>query len=167
MKMKKLVSALSALAMTVTAMAGLAVTANAAAGDVTTNASADFSQAIVDNKTGDFVISSSNSGSPLDISEDGWLQVGKGSGYVEVPDDQLAGSMDKVTVSFKVAYGKLVNRSFYYEIADNNGTKIVEWEYITYSDAIERNVLGAGNDLPSSDEFYHDYNTPIKDRAAS
>ncbi|MGN0164505.1 MAG: hypothetical protein ACI4EA_13160 [Candidatus Ornithomonoglobus sp.] len=164
MNIKKLVSAVSALTIAASAFAGLAVTASAAAGDVTTNASADFTDSL-----GDFTIVSSNETYPIELSTSyaGWLAVGNGSGTVTIADDKLAGANDVVTVSFKVAYGKLSGRSFYYKISDSEGTDIVSWDFNAYSGAINTNVLGEGSDLPTTSEFYYGYTTPITNRAAS
>ncbi len=164
MKLRKMLGAICALAVTASAFAGFGVTADAAAGDVTVNAEADFTSDM-----GDFTVVSSDSASPLELSSgyDGWLAVGKGSGTVTIPDEELAGATDKVTVEFKVAYGKLINRSLYYTISDSNGTVIVDWDFNAYSGEINTNVLGSGSDLPASSEFYYAYNTPITARAAS
>lgn len=161
MNIKKIVSVASALTIAASAFAGLAVTASAAVGDVTTNASADFTSDL-----GDFTVVSNNDTTPVELSN-GWLAVGKGYGTVSIADEELAGANDVVTVSFKVAYGKLSNRAFYYTIADSNGTEIVNWNFTAYSGAINTNVLGNGTDLPAASEFYYAYNTPITGRAAS
>lgn len=162
MKIKKVLSAISALAISVSAFTGMAVTANATNVINTDNGSADFNSSY-----GDFTINSSSGSSPLEIDSHGWLAVGKGSGAISIPDDELAGPTDTVVVKFKVAYGKLINRSFYYNIADSQGNSIVDFSYDVYWNTIESNILGNSEDLPNSNEFYHGYNTPLTDRAAS
>lgn len=176
MKMKKMLSALCALAMSVSAFAGLTV--SAAEGDVTVNADISFptvttntdytANTTISGTVGNFIIDASNASCPLSSTTgyNGWLSVGKGSGTVTIPDNQLAGNTDKVTVSFKVAYGKLNNRYFTYNIADSNGVKIVDFGFNAYDSTLNPLTIGNSTDLPNSNEWYFAFNTPITARAA-
>lgn len=166
MNLKKIISAVTAFALSATMLVGFSANVNAAEGDVTTNATADFSAAISNSKTGDFTITSNKDACPLEIDANGWLLVGQGEGTVEIPDAQLVTGGDKVTIKFKVAYAKLTKKFFYYNIKDSKGTTIVSWKYDVYNNSISENILGIGTDLPSADEFYHGFNTPLTARAA-
>lgn len=141
-------------------VAGLNV-ALAEAGSVTTNVDIDFSNSIVGNEVqgnvGAMAITQ-NSTTPTEINKDGRLVLGNGDHSVELQADQYAKNKDIVTVSFDLAFGKLVNKDVHFYLKDAEGNNIVSFSYNCYNDILESN-LGL-----LSSNFYHGYNTVIWDR---
>ena len=90
------------------------------------------------------------------------LKLGKSTSTVTIPAAIRAGSRDKVTISFDLGYGKLTNRSVFFNAKDADGTAIFDVTYNVYSNSFSSNTLGI-----SGDDFYHGYNTVLWDRRAT
>lgn len=90
------------------------------------------------------------------------LKLGKSTSTVTIPAAIRAGSRDKVTISFDLGYGKLSNRSVFFNAKDASGNAIFDVTYNVYSNTFSSNTLGI-----SGDDFYHGYNTVIWDRRAT
>lgn len=117
-------------AMAIGAMGGV----NAATGDVKTNVDIDFSNAISENKVNGTVGSlniTQNSKFPTEISN-GILVLGNGIHNVIIPESERANDKDIVTTSFDLAFGKLIDKDFYFYFEDGDGNKIGNFELCAY-----------------------------------
>lgn len=144
--------------------AGLAMSsmgAYAAAGDVTTNANIDFSNAITDGAVAGTVGSmtiGTNATNPTTINADGHLVLGSTTNSVTISTDQRAGTKDKVTVSFDLAFGKLSGKSVGFSMVDTAGAAIASFSFIPYNSTLTTN-LGV-----ETTDMYYASNTVIWDR---
>ena len=131
MKQKLLKTILVALAL-VTGSMGV----KAATGDVVTNADIDFSNAM-DNDVVKGTVNSMSIGQrstyPTEINSDGRLVLGKGTHTVSIPESQLAGKKDVVTISFDLAFGKLNKRNVGFSLLDSESGQIGSFSFIPYS----------------------------------
>ena len=116
--------------MAIGAMGGV----NAATGDVKTNFDIDFSNAISENKVNGTVGSlniTQNGTYPTEISN-GILLLGRGTHNVIIPESERANDKDIVTTSFDLAFGKLIDKDFYFYFEDGDGNKIGNFELCAY-----------------------------------
>lgn len=107
---------------------------NAATGDVKTNFDIDFSNAISENKVNGTVGSlniTQNGTYPTEISN-GILLLGRGTHNVIIPESERANDKDIVTTSFDLAFGKLIDKDFYFYFEDGDGNKIGNFELCAY-----------------------------------
>ena len=159
MKQKLLKTVLVALAL-VTGSMGM----RAATGDVVTNANIDFSNPIENNAVTGTVNSMTigqHATYPTEIT-DGRLVLGKGTHTVSIPEGQLAGKKDVVTISFDLAFGKLNNRNVGFSLLDSESGEIGSFTFIPYSGSLTNNTFDVElNDL------YYGYNTVLWDRKVS
>ena len=133
----------------------------AAVGDVTTNVGIDFSNPIADGKvlgsSGEMSIQP-NGDCPTEINAEGRLVLGKGEHTVSIAEGERAGANDKVTVSFDLGFGKLVNRHVSFSLEDENGASIASFDFVPYSSELTTD-LGV-----ETGDMYHDFNTVIWER---
>lgn len=160
MKQKLLKTVLVALAL-VTGSMGM----RAATGDVVTNADIDFSNAIDNNVVTGTVNSMSigqHSTYITEINPEGRLVLGNGTHIVSIPEGQLAGNKDVVTISFDLAFGKLSGKNVGFSLLDSESGEIGSFTFIPYSGSLTNNTFDVElNDL------YYGYNTVLWDRKVS
>lgn len=110
---------------------------NGAWGQIGTIADIDFSNSISDGKVNGSTNYISIGGSNTEIIDER-LAIGKGTSFVTVPEAQRAGTV--VTVSFELAFGKLVNRSVYFHLKDESGVNIATFDFNAYSAILETDL---------------------------
>lgn len=135
----------------------------AATGDVVTNANIDFSNPIENNAVTGTVNSMTigqHATYPTEIT-DGRLVLGKGTHTVSIPEGQLAGKKDVVTISFDLAFGKLYNRNVGFSLLDSESGEIGSFSFIPYSSSLT-NTFGV-----IIDDMYYSSNTVIWERKVS
>lgn len=160
MKQKLLKTILVAFAL-VTGSMGV----KAATGDVVTNADIDFSNAIDNNVVTGTVNSMSIGQHPkyiTEINSEGRLVLGNGTHIVSIPEGQLAGNKDVVTISFDLAFGKLSGKNVGFSLLDSESGEIGSFTFIPYSGSLTNNTF----DVELNDLFYG-YNTVLWDRKVS
>lgn len=138
----------------------LMVGANGAWGQATTViANIDFSNRIV-NQVADGTVNSmtigANNNNPTTVNEDGRLVLGNTTNVVTIPENQRDGSL--VTVSFDLAFGKLLNRNVFFRLKDANGNVIGSLKFNPYA-----NVLNTDLGIEKEDMYYGN-NTVLWDR---
>ena len=133
----------------------------AAVGDVTTNVDIDFTNPIAEDKVvgtkGEMAIQP-NGSCPTEVNADGRLVVGKGDHTVTISESEYAGTKDKVTVSFDLGFGKLVNRHISFSLKDASGENIASFDFVPYSSELTTD-LGV-----ETGDMYYDFNTVLWER---
>ena len=133
----------------------------AAVGDVTTNVDIDFTNPIAEDKVvgtkGEMAIQP-NGSCPTEVNADGRLVVGKGDHTVTISESEYAGTKDKVTVSFDLGFGKLVNRHISFSLKDASGENIASFDFVPYSSELTTD-LGV-----ETGDMYYNFNTVIWER---
>ena len=133
----------------------------AAVGDVTTNVDIDFTNPIAEDKVvgtkGEMAIQP-NGSCPTEVNADGRLVVGKGDHTVTISESEYAGTKDKVTVSFDLGFGKLVNRHISFSLKDASGENIASFDFVPYSSELTTD-LGV-----ETGDMYYGFNTVLWER---
>ena len=133
----------------------------AAVGDVTTNVDIDFTNPIAEDKVvgtkGEMAIQP-NGSCPTEVNADDRLVVGKGDHTVTISESEYAGTKDKVTVSFDLGFGKLVNRHISFSLKDASGENIASFDFVPYSSELTTD-LGV-----ETGDMYYDFNTVLWER---
>ncbi len=166
-KTRKILSMITALAMSASAFASLTIGAFAAAGDVTTNADIVFTNdtgaainvagTTYEGTVNSMVITANSQ--PDEILTDGNLAIGKSVATVTIPEEEYAGSKDTVEVKFDLAFGRLDKRTVNFYLKDAGGDNIAEFSFIPYNGTLT-NSLGV-----TTDDLFYTNNTVIWERA--
>ena len=130
----------------ITAALCLGTSAWAATGDVKTNVDIDFSNEIITSKTSpkysiQGAIGSMSWDGQWTVTpyiSDGLLRFGNFTGAVNLEGD-AAGTKDVVTISFEMAFGKLINKNVGFNFKDADGNVILSQRFDAYNGDFDDN----------------------------